>query len=131
MAPSFIFPQNLHSLEEEMEDSDTDSNRLIVQNPTSLTTFPPSQLEEFVKGQFFPILDTKFSFVFPIFPIVFFFLNFTIEGSHFLLQFFLIQMGSHWFLHSFNSFLILVSNFQLDSHLFLKLFQLGSHVFFF
>ncbi|XP_016457670.2 condensin-1 complex subunit CAP-D2-like [Nicotiana tabacum] len=59
MAPSFIFPQNLHSLEEEMEDSDTDSNRLIVQNPTSLTTFPPSQLEEFVKDVSFDLSDKE------------------------------------------------------------------------
>ncbi|XP_055808723.1 condensin-1 complex subunit CAP-D2 [Solanum dulcamara] len=57
MTPPFIFPQNLHSLEEEEEESD--SNRLSVQNPTSLSNLRPSELEEFVKGVSFDLSDKE------------------------------------------------------------------------
>ncbi|KAJ8570427.1 hypothetical protein K7X08_037399 [Anisodus acutangulus] len=56
MAPHFIFPQNLHSLEE--EDSDN-NNHLSVQNPTSLNNLRPSELEEFVKGVSFDLSDKE------------------------------------------------------------------------
>ena len=49
MASTFIFPPNLHSLEEQNE-----LNNLYALNPTNLTSFRPSDLEEFVKGQFLP-----------------------------------------------------------------------------
>jgi hypothetical protein len=49
MAPYFVFPQNLKSLEEENED-----NRLHVLNPTDVASLRLPELEEFVKGQFYP-----------------------------------------------------------------------------
>ncbi|MCD7446306.1 hypothetical protein HAX54_000116 [Datura stramonium] len=55
MAPPFIFPQNLYSLEEE----ESGSNRLSVQNPTSLSNLRPSELEEFVKGVSFDLSDKE------------------------------------------------------------------------
>ncbi|XP_010312109.1 condensin-1 complex subunit CAP-D2 [Solanum lycopersicum] len=55
MAPPFIFPPNLYSLEEE----DSDSNCLSVQNPTSLSNLRPSELEEFVKGVSFDLSDKE------------------------------------------------------------------------
>jgi hypothetical protein len=49
MAPYFMFPQNLKSLEEENED-----NRLHVLNPTDVASLRLPELEEFVKGQLYP-----------------------------------------------------------------------------
>ncbi|CAN4109193.1 unnamed protein product [Withania somnifera] len=56
MAPPFLFPQNLHSLEEE---EDSNCSRLLVQNPTSITGLCPSELEEFVKGVSFDLSDKE------------------------------------------------------------------------
>ncbi|XP_031102212.1 condensin complex subunit 1 [Ipomoea triloba] len=55
MAPPFIFPPNLQSLEEE----DADGGRLTVQNPTSVPSLRPSELEEFVKGVSFDLTDKE------------------------------------------------------------------------
>ncbi|XP_059295727.1 condensin-1 complex subunit CAP-D2 [Lycium ferocissimum] len=55
MAPPFIFPQNLHSLQLEEQDSD----KFIVQNHTSLNNLRPSQLEEFAKGVSFDLSDKE------------------------------------------------------------------------
>lgn len=49
MAPPFVFPQTLTSLE---EDNDSDYTRLTVQNPILISSLSPRELEEFVKGQF-------------------------------------------------------------------------------
>ncbi|XP_021746972.1 condensin complex subunit 1 isoform X1 [Chenopodium quinoa] len=54
MAPSFIFPPNLHSLEEENE-----HNHLSVQNPTNIASLRSSDLEEFVKGVSFDLSDKE------------------------------------------------------------------------
>ena len=48
MAPYFVFPQNLKSLEEENDD-----NRLHVLNPTDVASLRLPEVEEFVKGQFY------------------------------------------------------------------------------
>ncbi|KAF5191977.1 Condensin complex subunit [Thalictrum thalictroides] len=55
MAPPFIFPPNLESLEEEHED-----NRLYVHSVTNITSFRSSQLEEFVKGVSFDLSNKDF-----------------------------------------------------------------------
>ncbi|PIA48168.1 hypothetical protein AQUCO_01400624v1, partial [Aquilegia coerulea] len=55
MAPPFIFPPNLKSLEEEHED-----NRLLVHSVTNITSFRSSQLEEFVKGVSFDLSNKDF-----------------------------------------------------------------------
>ncbi|XP_010672998.2 condensin-1 complex subunit CAP-D2 [Beta vulgaris subsp. vulgaris] len=54
MAPTFIFPPNLHSLEQENDD-----NHLFAQNPTNITSFTSSDLEEFVKGLSFDLSDKE------------------------------------------------------------------------
>uniref|UniRef100_A0A803MJ92 Condensin-1 complex subunit CAP-D2 n=1 Tax=Chenopodium quinoa TaxID=63459 RepID=A0A803MJ92_CHEQI len=54
MAPIFIFPPNLHSLEEENE-----RNHLSVQNPTNIASLRSSDLEEFVKGVSFDLSDKE------------------------------------------------------------------------
>ncbi|KAK3009796.1 hypothetical protein RJ639_015159, partial [Escallonia herrerae] len=55
MALPFIFPTNLHSL----EDDDNSDGRLAVQSPTPLSPLRPSQLEEFVKGVSFDLSDKE------------------------------------------------------------------------
>ncbi|XP_027065587.2 condensin-1 complex subunit CAP-D2 [Coffea arabica] len=60
MAPPFIFPQTLLSLEEEEEDENSsDYTRLSVRNPISISSFQPSELEEFVKGLSFDLSDKE------------------------------------------------------------------------
>lgn len=54
MAPYFVFPQNLKSLEEENED-----NRLHVLNPTDVASLRLPELEEFVKGVSFDLSDKE------------------------------------------------------------------------
>ncbi|KAH8506672.1 hypothetical protein H0E87_013467 [Populus deltoides] len=54
MAPYFMFPQNLKSLEEENED-----NRLHVLNPTDVASLRLPELEEFVKGVSFDLSDKE------------------------------------------------------------------------
>ncbi|KAL2895885.1 Condensin complex subunit 1 [Bienertia sinuspersici] len=54
MAPTFIFPPNLQSLEEDNED-----NHLFAQNPTPITSLHSSDLEEFVKGVSFDLTDKE------------------------------------------------------------------------
>ncbi|KAL7097778.1 hypothetical protein ACP275_10G163900 [Erythranthe tilingii] len=56
MAPPFIFPQTLTSLE---EDNDSDYTRLTVQNPSPISSLRPSELEEFVKGVSFDLSDKE------------------------------------------------------------------------
>ncbi|GFP80827.1 condensin complex subunit 1 [Phtheirospermum japonicum] len=56
MAPPFIFPQTLTSLE---EDNDSDYTRLTVQNPFLLSSLRPAELEEFVKGVSFDLSDKE------------------------------------------------------------------------
>ncbi|KAL3534564.1 hypothetical protein ACH5RR_003025 [Cinchona calisaya] len=55
MAPQFIFPQNLNSLEEEEEENSSSSTRLSVRNPISISSLRPSELEELVKGVSFDL----------------------------------------------------------------------------
>ncbi|KAL2501832.1 hypothetical protein Fot_35680 [Forsythia ovata] len=55
MAPNFIFPQNLNSLEEE----DPDYTRLTVQNSSAISSLRSSELEEFVKGISFDLSDKE------------------------------------------------------------------------
>ncbi|WCJ33357.1 Condensin-1 complex subunit CAP-D2 [Euphorbia peplus] len=57
MAPHFVFPQTLRSLE---ADEDPGDNRLRVQNLIDLASFRPSQLEDFVKGVSFDLCDKEF-----------------------------------------------------------------------
>ncbi|KDP26245.1 hypothetical protein JCGZ_22491 [Jatropha curcas] len=54
MAPHFVFPQTLRSLEEEPED-----HRLYAQNPIDISSLRPSELEEFVKGVSFDLSDKE------------------------------------------------------------------------
>lgn len=54
MAPPFIFSQNLQALKEEYDDG-----RLSIQNPTAISSFRPSSLEEFVKGASFDLSDKE------------------------------------------------------------------------
>ncbi|XP_057947732.1 condensin-1 complex subunit CAP-D2 isoform X2 [Malania oleifera] len=54
MASHFIFPKNLRALEEEPEDG-----RLYAQNPFAITSLPPSELAEFVKGVSFDLSDKE------------------------------------------------------------------------
>ncbi|KAK6149081.1 hypothetical protein DH2020_016606 [Rehmannia glutinosa] len=56
MAPSFIFPQTLTSLEEE---DDSDCTRLTVQNTFPISSLRPPELEEFVKGVSFDLSDKE------------------------------------------------------------------------
>ncbi|XP_051138576.1 condensin-1 complex subunit CAP-D2 isoform X2 [Andrographis paniculata] len=56
MAPSFIFPQTLTSLE---EDNDSSYACLTVQNAVSVSSLRPSELEEFVKGVSFDLSDKE------------------------------------------------------------------------
>ncbi|KAI3472260.1 hypothetical protein Pfo_029748 [Paulownia fortunei] len=56
MAPPFIFPQTLTSLE---EDNDSDYTRLTVQNPFPISSLRPPELEEFVKGVSFDLSDKE------------------------------------------------------------------------
>ncbi|CAH1432213.1 unnamed protein product [Lactuca virosa] len=56
MSPPFVFPQNLIALE---EDSGDDAGHLSVQNPTSISSLRPSDLEEFVKGVSFDLSDKE------------------------------------------------------------------------
>nr|XP_043621850.1 condensin complex subunit 1 [Erigeron canadensis] len=56
MSPTFIFPKTLISLEKE---SASDAPNLFVQNPTSLSSLRPSDLEEFVKGLSFDLSDKE------------------------------------------------------------------------
>ncbi|CAN4118527.1 unnamed protein product [Withania somnifera] len=55
MASPFLFPQSLHSLEEE----DSNCSHLLVQNPTSISALRPPELEEFVKGVSFDLSDKE------------------------------------------------------------------------
>ncbi|VFQ71707.1 unnamed protein product [Cuscuta campestris] len=55
MAPPFILPPNLHSLEEE----DADGSRLTVQNLTSISSLRSSEQEEFVKGVSYDLTDKE------------------------------------------------------------------------
>ncbi|XP_047316811.1 condensin-1 complex subunit CAP-D2 isoform X2 [Impatiens glandulifera] len=55
MAPPFIFPPNLQSLEEDCEEDD----RLTVHKPINISSFSPSELEEFVKGVSFDLSDKE------------------------------------------------------------------------
>lgn len=112
MAPPFIFPPNLYSLEEE----DSDSNCLSVQNPTSLSNLRPSELEEFVKGLFFSVLGFQLKGQFSI--IYNFFLNLPIAcSSIFHNGFFFFcrirQLGSHSFSISATGFLFFFDFFYL------------------
>ncbi|KAL9240003.1 hypothetical protein vseg_014269 [Gypsophila vaccaria] len=63
MAPQFIFPPNLSSLEHpDDNDNDNDNdieNRLTALNPTPITSLRPSDLEEFVKGVSFDLSDKE------------------------------------------------------------------------
>ncbi|KAA8518000.1 hypothetical protein F0562_015474 [Nyssa sinensis] len=54
MAPPFIFPQNLHALEE-----DYDDGRLYAQNPITISSLRSSEIEEFVKGVSFDLSDKE------------------------------------------------------------------------
>ncbi|KAJ6747581.1 CONDENSIN [Salix koriyanagi] len=54
MAPYFVFPQNLKSLEEENDD-----NRLHVLNPTDVASLRLPEVEEFVKGVSFDLSDKE------------------------------------------------------------------------
>ncbi|GAB4851732.1 Condensin-1 complex subunit CAP-D2 [Ancistrocladus abbreviatus] len=54
MAPNFIFPSNLHSLE-----ADDDDNHLRAINPIDVTSIRSSDLEEFVKGVSFDLSDKE------------------------------------------------------------------------
>ncbi|KAL6498518.1 Condensin-1 complex subunit CAP-D2 [Orobanche hederae] len=56
MAPPFIFPQTLTSLE---EDNESDYTRLTVQSTFQLSSLRPSELEEFVKGVSFDLSDKE------------------------------------------------------------------------
>ncbi|KAJ9548071.1 hypothetical protein OSB04_020614 [Centaurea solstitialis] len=56
MAPTFVFPKTLTALE---EDSGDDGGHLSVQNPTSISSLRPSDLEEFVKGVSFDLSDKE------------------------------------------------------------------------
>ncbi|KAL0359611.1 UNVERIFIED_CONTAM: Condensin complex subunit, partial [Sesamum angustifolium] len=56
MAPPFVFPQTLTSLE---EDNDSDYTRLTVQNPFPISSLRPPELEEFVKGVSFDLSDKE------------------------------------------------------------------------
>ncbi|KAL8493831.1 hypothetical protein ACS0TY_024848 [Phlomoides rotata] len=56
MAPPFIFPQTLTSLE---EDDDSDYTRLTVHNLFPISSLRPSELEEFVKGLSFDLSDKE------------------------------------------------------------------------
>ncbi|KAF2289287.1 hypothetical protein GH714_034126 [Hevea brasiliensis] len=55
MAPLFVFPQSLRSLEEEQPGD----NRLCAQNPIDVASLRPSELEEFVKGVSFDLSDKE------------------------------------------------------------------------
>ncbi|KAL5720007.1 Condensin-1 complex subunit CAP-D2 [Ranunculus cassubicifolius] len=55
MAPPFIFPPNLRSLEQSSSD-----NRLSVQSLTDITYLRPSHLEDFVKGISFDLSNKEF-----------------------------------------------------------------------
>ncbi|XP_050228689.1 condensin-1 complex subunit CAP-D2 [Mercurialis annua] len=59
MAPHFVFPQTLRSLEEDPTDDTTNNNRLYVQTLADLVSLRPSQLEEFVKGVSFDLSDKE------------------------------------------------------------------------
>ncbi|XP_020579522.1 condensin complex subunit 1 [Phalaenopsis equestris] len=52
MAPPFIFPSNIHDLEEEPND-----HRLSVTSPIDVSTLGPSELDELVKGVVFDLSD--------------------------------------------------------------------------
>ncbi|XP_062112016.1 condensin-1 complex subunit CAP-D2 isoform X2 [Humulus lupulus] len=54
MAPHFVFPRTLGDLEEENE-----SNCLCARNPIDITSFRPSELEEYVKGVSFDLSDKE------------------------------------------------------------------------
>ncbi|KAL1548739.1 Condensin-1 complex subunit CAP-D2 [Salvia divinorum] len=56
MALHFVFPQTLTSLE---EDNDSDCTHLTVQNPFPVSSLPPPELEEFVKGVSFDLSDKE------------------------------------------------------------------------
>ncbi|KAK4412876.1 Condensin complex subunit [Sesamum alatum] len=56
MAPSFVFPQSLTSLE---EDNDSDYTRLTVQRPFPISSLRPPELEELVKGVSFDLSDKE------------------------------------------------------------------------
>ncbi|XP_077218446.1 binding protein isoform X2 [Tasmannia lanceolata] len=55
MAPPFVFPSNLHDLEEELEEV----VRLSVQTPIQIASFTPPQLEELVEGLLFDLSDKE------------------------------------------------------------------------
>ncbi|XAR69601.1 hypothetical protein NMG60_11001254 [Bertholletia excelsa] len=55
MAPQFIFPPNLHALEEE----DDGDGRISVQNSTALSSLRLSEIEEFVKSVSFDLSDKE------------------------------------------------------------------------
>ncbi|THG22113.1 hypothetical protein TEA_014420 [Camellia sinensis var. sinensis] len=54
MASQFVFPPNLHALED-----DYDDGRLSAQNPPTISSLRPSELEEFVKGVSFDLSDKE------------------------------------------------------------------------
>ncbi|XP_047949782.1 condensin-1 complex subunit CAP-D2 [Salvia hispanica] len=56
MALHFVFPQTLTSLE---EDNDSDCTHLTVQKPFPVSSLPPPELEEFVKGVSFDLSDKE------------------------------------------------------------------------
>ncbi|KAL3637175.1 Condensin-1 complex subunit CAP-D2 [Castilleja foliolosa] len=57
MAPPFIFPQTLTSLEQDNDSADY--THLTVQNPFLLSSLRPPELEEFVKGVSFDLSDKE------------------------------------------------------------------------
>ncbi|XP_043702705.1 condensin complex subunit 1 isoform X2 [Telopea speciosissima] len=54
MAPAFIFPPNIRDLE-----ADCDDDRLSVRTSVEISSFRPSELEEFVKGVSFDLSDKE------------------------------------------------------------------------
>ncbi|CAL1385865.1 unnamed protein product [Linum trigynum] len=57
MAPRFLFPQTLRSLED--ENADDDGDRLCARNPIDVASLSRSQLEELVKGVAFDLSDKE------------------------------------------------------------------------
>ncbi|GER25793.1 condensin complex subunit 1 [Striga asiatica] len=57
MAPPFVFPQSLTSLEE--DESASSYTRLTVQNPVPVSSLRPPELEEFVKAVSFDLSDKE------------------------------------------------------------------------
>ncbi|GFY84745.1 binding protein [Actinidia rufa] len=67
MAPNFIFPPKLTAL----EDDHDDDGSLSANNPPEILSLRPSQLEEFVKGQFYPPPIPQIPSTSLIFPLIF------------------------------------------------------------